>query len=325
MFFAFLSLCSWANDTHISFPAGSIAFYNENVEDPHISLEDETISIEMLPESFNIKVDYVFNNDGETVEYDIGFPVLNVSHTEENKKEAIRRIGLIDFKTSVNGTDTSFKKVAGSSDGKVACWYIKKVKFDGKAETKVNLSYTSPYGQSAYYRNVDYYYGSARTWKGSIKNLRIVFTNHSKNVVKEFYNPIIGHLPEIRVVGDATTTVEYKDIEPEIDAKMSFHVFHEKHIAWDFDEVQAELREEGLFNQNQLLFFNARQLRLLRSLIYALHGYIFKDKEFQEFFTENADRYDYKPQFENVDSKLRYNDQENINLINSLESRRQQK
>ena len=143
--------------------------------------------------------------------------------------------------------------------------------------------------------------------------------------MKEFYNPIIGHLPEIRVVGDATTTVEYRDIEPEIDAKMNFHLFYEKHIGWDFDEIQAELREGGLFNQNQLLFFNARQLRLLRNLIYALHDYIFEDEELQKFFTENADYYDYKPQFDNVDDKLRYTDNENINLINSLEKLRQQK
>jgi len=64
---------------------------------------------------------------------------------------------------------------------------------------------------------------------------------------------------------------------------------------------------------------------LLRNLIYALHDYIFEDEELQKFFTENADYYDYKPQFDNVDDKLRYTDNENINLINSLEKLRQQK
>jgi hypothetical protein len=325
MALSYFGLCTWANDTHISFSAGAIGFYNEKVEDPQISLRDETISIEMLSQSVSYKVDYVFYNDGQALEYDIGFPVLNNSTwDEQQKKESDRRIDLMNFQTSVNGSETPFEKVRGSSDGKIASWYTKKVKFEGRAETKVSLSYSSPYGYGSGFQNyVEYYYGSARTWKGPIANLRIVLTNHSNFVVKQFENQVVGHLPEVRIKGDATTTVEYKEVKPDLDATIRFIGYQERLIGMNYDELQSEL-QRGRLTQDGLLFYNARQLRLLRNLIYALRGYIFKDKELQKFFTDNASIYNYKPQFDNVDSKFRFDEKDNIALISSLERVRSQ-
>jgi hypothetical protein len=315
---------AWSNDTHISFSAGAVGFYNAEKEDPHISLLKEVLTIEMTNEQVNYSVDYVFHNDSDDLQYDIGFPVLNNSFYKEQKAESERRISLMNFQTSVNDSPTSFEKIANSADPKISSWYVKRVKFAGNGDTRVKLSYASPYGYGSGFQNyVEYYYGSARTWKGDITSFKIVLTNHSNLVVRSFENPVIGHLPEITISGKDTTTFEYKNLKPDMDATVKFTAYDEKFMGYNWDQMVPELTGQR-YSQDQLLLFRSSQLRILRNIIYALRGYRFKDPDLIKFFTDNAKLYNYNPQFDNVDSKFRWDEKDNIRLIASLEKTRLQ-
>jgi hypothetical protein len=83
------------------------------------------------------------------------------------------------------------------------------------------------------------------------------------------------------------------------------------------DEIQRILWGEKDLLDNWLDMFNLarvdkKNLGLLRNMIYARHGYIFKSETLKRHFS----KFDwYKAQYDNVDKLLTYVDKHNIELI----------
>ena len=76
-------------------------------------------------------------------------------------------------------------------------------------------------------------------------------------------------------------------------------------------------QHEELYQKSDLQKSSLKELRVMRNEIFAKHGYIFKDQDLTEYFSQ----FDwYKPTEQNVDNLLTENDKANINLILQVES-----
>lgn len=73
-----------------------------------------------------------------------------------------------------------------------------------------------------------------------------------------------------------------------------------------------------LLKDSEVRHFSKEKLRLMRNEIFARHGYIFKAKDLQEYFSKQDW---YKPLHNNVDDKLTDIDKNNIKLINKYENK----
>lgn len=321
----FLSFFIFADDTRIQMGIGTIEYFN--TEDPFITLANEQISIILEDDYIHYKIDFEFNNSGNETTYDIGFPVYFDSGYDKSSLYE-DNIPLNGFSTTVNGSSVSFeKKVEKTSNGIVA-WYIKKVTFAHNSITNVSIEYDSKYGRtggmpiSIYWAN--YFYGSANTWKGVIKEFKITITNNSNKYINSFDNKLTNsNVPSISVKGDNSTEIIYTNIKPDKDSQFSFGLINKKFIGGLLDDSSADTKNLQL-SRIGIIFYTSEQLRLLRNLFYAMNGYIFKDAELTSFFNNSLKYYKkYKPQYNNVDNKLNNIEKRSIEVIQQIEKERQ--
>ena len=77
--------------------------------------------------------------------------------------------------------------------------------------------------------------------------------------------------------------------------------------------------DRSLLREEKLHFLNNNQLRLLRNLIYAIHGHSFKSQDLQDYFGKQT-WYKQEPSFS--DSVFTVIEKENILLIKTIEQSR---
>lgn len=75
---------------------------------------------------------------------------------------------------------------------------------------------------------------------------------------------------------------------------------------------------DTLFISDALAFLSKDELRLLRNIIYAKHGKIFKSSDLSNYFSKYFEWY--KPIYDDVDNLLSENEKQNINLIQLYEN-----
>ena len=70
--FLFLSIKLFSNDTLIQHISGGNEWtYGKS---DSISIEKEELTIDLYEDYYHITVDYIFRNDGETINHEVGFP-----------------------------------------------------------------------------------------------------------------------------------------------------------------------------------------------------------------------------------------------------------
>lgn len=325
MYLTIILLCVFADDTHIQMGIGGIEYFDS--EDENISLSNEILTIHLNDNNVDYKIEFEFYNAGKAVEYNIGFPVyFDAGYDKSLSYE--KNIPIKSFETSVNGINVDFiKKVEKLPNGVVA-WYVKKVIFPENSITRVNVEYQSNYGRYGGYPfsiyTVNYFYGSANTWKNKISTFRIIVINNSDKYICNFSNVLINQIkPEYKVIGQETTEILYSSIKPDKNSQINIEMITIENISGFGDDVNADTKNYKI-EKEDILFYNSKQLRFLRNLYYAMNGYIFKNNELKDFFNKTLKYYKkYNPQFTNVDDRFNDIEKESIKVIQDLENERQ--
>ncbi len=314
-----------------------------------VCLDSETVRIELDTASYAVDAIFYFTNYGESTAVTMGFPKAGYGF-----RPAFKGVeDFYEFETWVDTIEYAFKEIFGDinflgttmsdeyekeliraikkgdtlnvpSYYEETHWYIKNVIFSKNESKTTNVRYVSPYGQMP---NIEYWYGTGRTWKGKIGKARFIIKSSPK---------IWLHSLSFEWRGSPNTSYslnrlsEYEceylliDFDPTLDARISIHV-STKEQPWEGEGgVRWELNNKYL-PMGKLKTLSLWQLRLLRNTIYAKHGKIFQDSTLNEYFQKTywyQSRVDFKEtdlnkiEQVNVGKILEYEKQLNIKSIN---------
>lgn len=176
-----LSLPAFANDTWVAGTGGTIQAMNG--EHPSIRMVRETVRMDLYANDYQTTVDFEFQNTGSATTVQMGFPesgYIGVDGPEAERKAA-RKTYYKNFMTSVDGRKTpATRQQATVKDGDYTAYWTKSVRFGTGQTRKVQVTYRSPYGGTAFgtlhtFANYDFTGGN---WKGKVDESRLIITFH---------------------------------------------------------------------------------------------------------------------------------------------------
>lgn len=325
LFFLFV-LKMYSNDTLIQHKSSGNEWISGKSDS--ISIEQEKISIDLFENFYRINIEYIFRNDGETIEYEVGFPETDFDDFTEASDGKIR-----NFETSVNGEkkDTVICPadilINDRLDERIYKFYSKNVLFKKNEKTKININYEVDYSKNTFgsgYLLVDYLLGSAICWK-KLEQLKVQINFQFEHYYLDeinFDRIVENNKPvNIKVLNNTdlrSFIIEYNDVKLTIGTKLKMYLHNDYFdvfgLPWDYNfeyYVYPSYCFELLTNE---------QLRKSRNLIYAFHGYSFKSKYLREFFGK-WDNW-YKPTNNFSETMFNENEKKNLELIQQEESRR---
>lgn len=280
----FLSFSLYANDTYFSIVGGSLV--PTDVEETDVQMKEELIHIALYDKYYEVTVDFQFYNHGEAVNLNVGFPFLCEGYSGEGK--------IYDFKCWTNGKETSYadKPIAREWQERTELQnaYVRTVQFKKKAITKTRVQYKSEYtieGPSFFIAS--YLYGSGKPWKGAISKIILqIESKMSDYAVTEVYRNG-KRIPNKRFKRVSETLFEtvIQNVEPE-ELYESISVTTGSCIKDTGPRVFPGyfFYKDRLATEEDVFWLSKSQLRLVRNMIYALHGYEFKAKDLKEYVEE---------------------------------------
>lgn len=328
----FLACACFANDTLVQKNTGGNDYIIGEAKD--IIIESEILQIDLFDDYYHVSVDYVFRNESAEAVLEVGFPEIEYYKTTDDVTPVIlddpKRLKLSNFKTSVNGVnqkveiedaDIYIKPKVHSKESweNIRHFYKKTVTFPAKQKTNIHVEYDTSYGASYWFHIADYLLGSAICW-GGIENLKVIATVSSGNFfldTSDFKNCVEGNTPiNIHVETEnelRKLILSYKDLNLELGTKLKFSTDHQDIFGCTFDYTL----ENWVYPRYVFEMLTKEQLRLARNLIFAFHGYKFKDKKLEERFKTFWFYKDNNKPF----SESSFNDKEraNLELIMSVE------
>ena len=295
----FLNFSIFANDTFFSLIGGNLIPSKEG-EIP-IELQHEVIQITFNPKCYEVTVDFDFLNLGETTTLLVGFPYFEAG---------IDGHGFIyDFKCWTNGEEsnfsdkpieTSWKQLSELQNDKLKSAYARKITFEKNSITKTKIYYKSNYGSSSSSLVASYLYGTGSSWKNPIQKITLVLENNlpydypSLLIMnkKDSYEDISTHFSRI---SDNKFQANFYNIEPNYTDIFTFNLTDILNDTGPKIFPSYFYFNRELISKEDLFWYTKPQLRLIRNTIYALHGYSFKSKDLQEFFSYNKTKNWEKP------------------------------
>jgi len=337
----FLAAMLFANDYYYYLlSGGTLMPANDNETD--VELVDEVIVFELFDDYYTITVDFNFYNHGESVNLLVGFPYAagisgHVTYNTYNQQS------LFDFQSWVNGNleetrnmpiemNLSDQDMLGSYRAytqDVDYAYTKEVFFPSQQHTKTKVRYNARYGSDGDYWLASYLYGSGRGWFNRIGKAEVIVKNSSKYWIYGIRAgiPSPGNEPldnkdlkHYWVNNDLVFALEnfepdYNDI---IEVLLSdrpmfdFSMFKPLSVSYDYRNM--------IFQPNQLWYLTREQLRILRNLFYALHGYNFRDSALLNYFSSYFGSYEINYEF--TEDMITGIERRNIEIIQSEELKR---
>jgi hypothetical protein len=312
-----LLLCvrSSADDTYFFLASGGLKpMYDEETS---VLMESETIEIELFSDYYTVEAEFRFRNDGERESLRIGFPNLTMGQAGRGQ--------ITDFRTWVN--DTEVKTYVEDVDQR---WnletrfmtaYVKGVIFPAGSYTTTRVSYRATYGRESRGWIVGYLYGTGSSWKGPIGQMEVVIVNNGLWIHDL---EIAGERPDQKWVewkGENRLVITLTNIEPlyndVIEMVVGGPIYSRGPVAFP----HSYRYDKRLIPRDDLVLLNSSQLRILRNLIFAVHGYRFRSADLQEYFGREDW---YQPSDSFSDSVLSDFERQNIALIQEFEAQRKQ-
>ncbi len=297
----------YANDTGIKGAGGTLKIKeSEN----NISIQNELLNIDMFSDHYKISVQYDFLNDGVEKKILTGFPEYKFG---TQSYTPIRNFNM----KYLNGENipTTFKEADErvSPAMKITGWYTKEITFKEKSTTTVKLEYESDYASSGFYKLVSYLFGTGKTWKNNINNLKIRINNNTDYWIEDV--KIIGNTISYnyKYISDNIYEINIADYEPNIEDQLFITFSSNPKFT---DPMWGFLLEESNIDSNWLRFLNTHQLRILRNSIFANRGYVFRTESLNQYFKS----FDwYKPTRTFSEKIFTDIEKQNINIIRSVE------
>jgi hypothetical protein len=300
-------------------------------EHPSIQLVREMITITLHDHDYNVLVSSVFYNSGETTTIQVGFPsIYSVNRGKSH----------IDFETEVDGRKVQFQSPPdlfattdyGNHFYRFLRWYVKEVQFPKEDYTTTTNKYSAAYdweeriGSEG--RVAEYLFGTGRTWKGEIKEIEVVVRNEAEWWItgisvrlgnKNYYNSEIADRYFLNAVDRNTFRIWMFNIEPLALQDSITISFSGSDVPHPFDPTDPSTSEteQYYFDKKPISSFylnvlTKKQLRIVRNVIYAWHGYSFRSPDLQSFFA-TRDWYKVNPDFS--ESDLNQQERENRDTI----------
>jgi len=311
----------FADDTYVEFESGTARLMETH---PSISMTEEYVLIEMMPDKYKVTAKFNFYNSGESTSVLVGFPI------EGNRVKNGQDFTY--FKTWVNNDLKIVKNIKGDSIKhipKYRGFKVKTVWFPSFSTTTSIVEYAAGYGSVALGpMMVGYDYSTGGSWKGPIGKaifdirfseellgLEITLEEKTKySLIHRSYGQMV---------------FEIKDIEPQLYAKftiwfypLSFCTIRPKYFPgsrlcdYFLGKYICKKVKNYQFFSNVAAYPTLTVLRLRRNAIFAFHGRPFKDKILRDFFSF---RKWYSPQDNFKESSLSKEELEYIKEIQKLE------
>jgi hypothetical protein len=276
-----------ADDGGVAVSGGSARLITEHAS---VSMENEYVKIDMLPDRYKVLAVFNFYNVGDSTSVSVGFPFTG-------KRTDLRRLDpdLFSFKTSVNGKEVSTEDIDFDKDSRdpsddiYQYFKVKKVDFPAKSTTTSVVEYVAPYGHGFPANSwVSYNYSTGRSWHGPIHKatfeinfsedlmgLNIYTTDHN-HVVKRSSGTVVFVMDEVKPVEGAQVMVEFHHLED------CFRPYNTgSYCQWpsnDEDGGKPRLKVAKSIIPTLLM------LRLKRNYVYAQHGRKFSDPMLSKYF-----------------------------------------
>ena len=305
--YSFILFKIYPNESWLEISGGNYSIVEE--QNPNIRLIDEKMIINLYSGHYTVNISYTFFNEGNTVTLDVGFPEFS-AHFPWKELDEIK-----DFRVHINGNfvKTEYIKSAphvwNSNYTDVEAWYINKITFIENEELNCVVEYRgqhSPLGGRA--RFMEYLYGTAICWKNGIENFTIEVHNQSYDWIYKFETKFKDFT--LRNENDVII-INATEIMPQIQDTFRIYYNYDESDWYSYDDTDRKLTAD------QLKLLSKSQLRIIRNLFYAKHGYIFNSKDLDEYFKK---RWWYRPYHlfnENI-----FNEIEKINIQLILEEER---
>lgn len=310
----------YANDTYFSIVGGSLV-PSQDVQ-TEIEMKSEVIKIRMEKEYYEVTVDFEFYNPGEKVELEVGFPFFGFGVQGHGK--------IYDFQCWTNGKQVRFdnlpidKKWEHSYGLENA--YIRKIMFKNNGVTKTRVRYKSTYGAAApSYLLVHYLYGTGKPWNKAIGKMTLILEeNYEYERVRTVKMGSEDVTSQFTRLGEKTYQFERENVEPK-DYNDVFEL--ELSSSYEFSGYRAFpfgfFYKDRLITEKDLFWLDAEELRFVRNLIYALHGYEFKSQDLKEFVEISGPDWNppYKPNPNFSEDDLSEIEKANIQTILEMENK----
>ncbi|MBN2510070.1 MAG: YARHG domain-containing protein [Spirochaetales bacterium] len=300
-----------ANDAFVETAGGHIRIRDEN---KNIEIVSEVLDIELNENTYSITVTYGFLNNGPSETITTAFPQYQTNEGVGSSAE----IRNFQIKYGNGRTiDHSFVSAEEKLDAQFVIngWYVKDITFRENKITEIQITYEAVYGQYGTYQSAQYLLGTGSTWQGPIKKLEINITNNTSNWI---------HMVEIagstnytyKTLSSNKYQIQKADYEPALKDEIIIGITDEPKTRPRLTSDRNFLLKSKTLDRAWFRFLSAEQLRIMRNMIYAYHGYQFKANDLQVFFKNQ--RW-YEPNESFSISLFSENEKNNVKIIQEIE------
>ena len=313
----------FADDGGVDIEGGAARLIQEH---PSISMSDEYVLIQMIPDKYRVTARFNFFNAGPSTTVAVGFPAAG--------REYVKNRDFIYFKTWVNGELVQTSDVPEAKEGDWDTWYkyykVKQVNFISNSTTTTIVDYEAPYGSSVGPISwLNYEYGTGKSWKGPIG--KAVFDLRFNEELLGFKLDVSDNV-SLTHRSRGQMVFEINNVKPVSYARFML-LFNPQTSCLSITERDryslndycssivgvptSDSRPTPKVSVEQAKYPTLAVLRLRRNAIYAQHGRIFQDKDLKKFFSNMSW---YAPQTSFKDSLLSADEIQKIKEINDIES-----
>ena len=311
---------AYSNDAYTRVSGGAILPLSKT-KNENIKMEKEEINFTLYKDYYDINVKFYFKNYGPAETVDVGFPQWkHLQPTEDD---------FYSFSSKVNGQKNDFvikelNPPEPLNDYMVITkWYVRSVTFESNEMTETEIHYSAPYGVCGISSSADYLYGTGATWKDCIGEMVLTVNNASDDV---WINGIqFGDLDISDMHRNKNTlTVTKKNVCPKLESEIFLIVDYVPACLVSIKNINPERKwffRDNIINENQLLYYSDSQLRLLRNLMFAAYGNIFKSEDINLWLNKNCSDW-YEPKRKVTEETFNDNEKKNLELIIQEEAER---
>ena len=318
--FIFSTFFLYSNDAYTRVSGGSVLPLSKTKHES-IKMEKEEINFTLYKDYYDINVKFYFKNYGPTETIEVGFPQWK--HLQPTNDD------FYSFSSKVNGKSNDFavknlKTPEPLNDYMVITkWYVRSITFESNEITTTEVQYSVPYGVYGISSSADYLYGTGATWKDCIGEMVITITNKTDDI---WINGIQLENLEASDIqrNQDSITITKTNVYPKLESEIFLQLDSVPDCLVSLRVINPERRwyfRDYIISENSLLYYSDSQLRILRNLMFAAYGNIFKSEDINTWLQKYCSEW-YKPTQKVYDDTFNENEKKNLELIMQEEARR---
>ncbi len=306
----------------------------------------EYIDISLCDEFYEVDALFVFDNPGETVTHEVGFPRFSAgdatgqdfrdfeSWVNDQPVEAIEvpaAGGSHDITGANRSESASDRQQTSGGDNpapRIDSYFVRDIEFPSGELTTTRVRYRADYGRDRLFRTVRYLYGTAHTWAGDLDTMTVRILNNSERWIDEVRYDDISIAERTDEIAFATQGARNFDliktsVDPDPEATIDLYI--ERYPWWLGDPLSSDVSDDWIFDSvrvkpEYLRLLTLEQLRIFRNTFFARNGLDFGDGELGRYFSQF--RW-YDPHTRSTDGLLNDIEEQNVERIEAEEQRRE--